>query len=92
MLTTPPLSILSVCFNPACLSGINLIFSPVQLSHVGQPTTAHVEMGMISSPDRQGTDGLGGLDIPLSQRGLRAGARVPGRATSGLEDWGGMAG
>ena len=29
VLTTPPLSILSVCFNPACLSGINLIFSPV---------------------------------------------------------------
>ena len=29
VLTTPPLSILSVCFNPACLSGINLIFFPV---------------------------------------------------------------
>ena len=49
-------------------------------------------MGMISSPDRQGMDGLGGLDIPLSQRGLRAGAHVPGRATLGLEGWRGMAG
>lgn len=29
VLTAPPLSILSVCFNPACLSGINLIFSPI---------------------------------------------------------------
>lgn len=47
---------------------------------------------MISSPDRQGTDGLGGLGISVSQRGLRAGAHVPGRAALYLEGWGGMAG